>query len=205
MFHVKHSLEMRLESYKTLITDYHTTLDLMSDKGLARFDEMVTDSLVYAERIKSLPSASKIIIDVGSGAGLPGIPLALALPHYTLCLIERRSRRATFLKLVSSQLGLHNVRVYLSDVTDIRGVTASFVTAQAVGTLRQLYCLTRHLHGPEVCILSRKGETWQEEMDELTLVSQTADEAKATTMPLSRHGTLVSVQMPGGRACRPLE
>ena len=203
MFHVKHSLEAGLESYKVLVSKYHTTLDLMSSKGLARLNEMVADSLAYAELIKASSPSDKNILDVGSGAGLPGIPLALALPHHTLHLVERRSRRAAFLKLVSGQLGLDNVRVYLSDVTEIKGVKASFVTAQAVGSLQQLYCLTRHLHSSEVSILSRKGKMWQQEVEALKLATQSG-EAEAATMPLSHHGTLVSVQMPGGQVCRPL-
>ena len=203
MFHVKHLLETGLESYKTLVADYHATLDLMSSKGLARLGEMVEDSLTYARHVETLPGGT--VLDVGSGAGLPGIPMALALPHHTFHLVERRSRRAAFLKLASSQLGLTNVKVYLSDVAKIKDVEASFVTAQAVASLRQLYCMTRHLHESGVIIISRKGDTWRQELEELTLATRTSNDSEVTTIPLSRHGTLVSVQMPGGRVCRPLE
>ena len=202
MFHVKHSLEAGLESYKSLVAEYHTTLDLMSSKGLARLDEMVKDSLTYARYIEMLPGET--VLDVGSGAGLPGIPIALALPHHTLHLIERRSRRAAFLKLVSSQIGLGNVKVYLSDVAEIKGIEASFITAQAVGSFRQLYCLTRHLHTSKLTLLSRKGSEWQQEIETLALATKTVGTTKVMTTPLSHHGTLVSVQLPGGRACQPL-
>lgn len=203
MFHVKHSLEVGLEFYKALVADYHTTLDLMSSRGLARLDKMVGDSLAYAQCIETL--SNKTVLDVGSGAGLPGIPMALALPHHTFHFVERRNRRAAFLKLASSQLGLSNVQVHSNDVTEIEDVEAASITAQAVGSFRQLYCLTRHLHTPEITLLSRKGSEWQQEIEMLILATRTNDNLKVLTTPLSHHGTLVSVQIPGGRVCRPLE
>ena len=49
------------------------------------------------------------IADIGSGAGLPGIPLAIALPHITFTLVERMSRRANFLRNAQTALGLSNI------------------------------------------------------------------------------------------------
>ena len=79
----------------------------------------ILDSLSAAELIKALaderaaPSGqeSVTIADIGSGGGLPGIPLAAALPQYNFVLVERMSKRCAFLENAAAILGLHNVQV----------------------------------------------------------------------------------------------
>jgi len=61
------------------------------------------------------------VVDVGSGAGLPGIPLALARPDLSFCLAELRRRRVAFLELAIDSLQLRNVRVFAGKVEDLAG------------------------------------------------------------------------------------
>ena len=78
----------------------------------------ILDSLAPLSVIRNLlkDSASFKIADVGSGAGLPGIPLALCLPNAAFTLIERMGRRAGFLRDVVAVLGLSNVTVEESEM-----------------------------------------------------------------------------------------
>lgn len=66
------------------------------------------DSLLYALMI---PEGTKTVADFGSGAGFPGIPLAVALPDTEFVLVEPLRKRASFLSTVAADLGLSNVRV----------------------------------------------------------------------------------------------
>jgi 16S rRNA G527 N7-methylase RsmG len=63
----------KLNAYKELVKKYHHTLDLVSDVALEHFDEKIADSLLYAELIGAKAKPNATILDVGSGAGLPGI------------------------------------------------------------------------------------------------------------------------------------
>ncbi|MCL2609103.1 MAG: 16S rRNA (guanine(527)-N(7))-methyltransferase RsmG [Treponema sp.] len=78
----------------------------------------ILDSLsplgIIAEKLASAPAGAdgrKSIADIGSGAGLPGIPLALAMPEVPFTLIENKGRRAGFLRTMASLLALKNVTV----------------------------------------------------------------------------------------------
>ena len=201
---MKHPLTEALELYKHLLTKYHKTLDLMSDRALEGIDEKIADSLQYVRMLETVAGHASALVDVGSGNGLPSIPMALALPHWKFHLIERRQRRASFLNIVKSQLGLDNIKVHKDDVKNVAGVRVSVVTALAVGSLVKIYCLTHHLHVNTVVLLSRKGEHFETEIDALeVMLSRKVDRLETT--PLGSHGTLVAVVVAGGLACRSSE
>ena len=75
------------------------------------------DSLSGLQLIESLPGA-ETLADVGSGAGFPGIPLAVFLKDAEFCLIERRAKRAAFLRNVCLLAGLDNIRVREESLSD---------------------------------------------------------------------------------------
>ena len=95
------------------------------------------------------------VADVGSGAGLPGVPLAIVEPNREFILIESRAKRARFLSHVQGALGLKNVAVEHCRVEDLRG-RAPFdtVLARAVAPLPELLGLTEHLLGRDSVLLA---------------------------------------------------
>ena len=72
------------------------------------------------------------VIDVGSGAGFPGIPIKIWAPHISLTLIESNHKKATFLREVSRSLTLTNVNVFLGRAEDYHEAPADIVTLRAV-------------------------------------------------------------------------
>jgi 16S rRNA (guanine527-N7)-methyltransferase len=87
----------RLADYAALVRRWAPRLDLVSPGDLARFEERhIRDSLRAAPLLDGLPAGPAV--DVGSGAGLPGIPLALAARARPWRLLEPRIRRAAFLE-----------------------------------------------------------------------------------------------------------
>lgn len=96
--------------YAELVRAYSDKLDLVSPGDLERFEERhIRDSLRARRRVRRCPPGPAI--DVGSGAGLPGIPLAIADPDRRWRLLEPRRRRAAFLEEVVRDLELTNVEV----------------------------------------------------------------------------------------------
>jgi 16S rRNA (guanine527-N7)-methyltransferase len=193
----------KLNAYKELVKKYHHTLDLVSDVALEHFDQKIADSLFYAEFIRSNVKPSAAILDVGSGAGLPGLVLAIALPDQPIFLVERRQKRAAFLKIAVSQLGLKNARAFSSDVTELREISADVITAMAVGSFSLLYCLTKRLHAEKVILMSRKGEDSSKELKELEQTINSTPQL-LTRPDVSRetiYGSLVAIECVGGLEC----
>jgi len=95
--------------YLELLVKWQNTTRLVGSSDVRWIvDNVILDSLLFA---KVLPNDARRVLDLGSGAGVPGIPLAIALPHLDMTLVEARRRRASFLSHVIRELQLSRVRV----------------------------------------------------------------------------------------------
>ena len=126
-----------LDAYADLVRRWTPVLSLVAPNDLSRFtDRHVVDGLVAAEVLRDTRSGlggeALQALDLGSGAGLPGIPLAVALPEVAVTLVERSVRKARFLRLAQRELGLDNVTVLCADVGQIPSASADVVTARAL-------------------------------------------------------------------------
>ncbi|MBB5224954.1 16S rRNA (guanine(527)-N(7))-methyltransferase RsmG [Treponema ruminis] len=113
-------LEAKMEKYISILQEYNAKFDLINTDG---HDEIavrhILDSLsalpkicsIISGRFASLAEDQLSLADIGSGAGLPGIPLASALPQFHFTLIERMTKRCGFLNHCAAELGLKNVTV----------------------------------------------------------------------------------------------
>lgn len=215
-------LDTALARYASLIRRYHRTLDLMSDAGLAQIEAHLADAREYAETIAAISPTPRHLLDLGSGVGLPGVVIAGMLPDLAVELVERRRKRATFLRMALAAVERSDVVVHASDVRATSGPEVDVVTAQAVGRMVEVYELVRHRTAPSVVLMARKGDAWRDEIGELRravvarrntgeserassdsgalrLPPGAAERPSATTVlaekPLSRRGTLVAVRV----------
>ncbi|WP_229684775.1 16S rRNA (guanine(527)-N(7))-methyltransferase RsmG [Deinococcus roseus] len=143
------------QKYKALVKQYSRSLDLFGPSVEIHFDMHMDSAEEYAKYIPE----GETLLDVGSGGGLPGIPIALARPDIKVILCEIRQRRASFLNIARSQLGLSNVRIFAGDVRKFKE-PVSWVTAQAVGDLGVLLKLIQHTVTDEWHLLSRRPKDW---------------------------------------------
>jgi 16S rRNA (guanine527-N7)-methyltransferase len=98
------------------------------------------------------------LLDVGSGGGLPGIPLAIARPNLQVTLIDSIAKKTAFLLQAKAELGLDNVNVVTGRVEDYRSDRGfDVITSRAFSDLREFVTLTRHLLEPGGCWLAMKG------------------------------------------------
>ncbi|MFJ3791356.1 16S rRNA (guanine(527)-N(7))-methyltransferase RsmG [Kitasatospora sp. NPDC090091] len=115
--------------------------------------------------IAELLPANATLCDVGSGAGLPGIPVALARPDVSVTLLEPLLRRTFFLEEVVRELGLENVTVLRGRAEEVVGkVSVDVVTARAVAPLYRLAGWGLPLLRPYGQMLALKGDTAEQEL-----------------------------------------
>ena len=141
----------------------------------------------------SLPVTSLIppqasVIDIGSGAGLPGIPIALARPDLNVTLIEPLQRRVDFLIEATQEMEITVLRARAQDVT----VKADIVTARAVAPLEKLKEMSWHLLKKGGTLLAIKGESAAEEASRVA--GAQVFEIKPEGLPV---GWVISLQKTG--------
>lgn len=109
---------------------------------------------------------SATVADVGSGAGLPGIALALVRPDVEFTLIEPMERRVDWLEMVIKDLGMENVQIIRARAEEVADeVMADVVTARAVSALKKLIPMTVPLLDDAGQLIFLKGRSAQEEID----------------------------------------
>lgn len=107
------TMSNQFEKYYELLIDWNQRMNLTT---ITDRDEVVQkhfiDSVLLLTKYDKTEFENKNIIDVGTGAGFPGIPLAIMLPQTNFVLIDSLDKRITFLKTVLEELGLSNVTLY---------------------------------------------------------------------------------------------
>jgi 16S rRNA (guanine527-N7)-methyltransferase len=175
MFHVKHSaVEVEPESATTLcgeslpalrsfaldIARYGEELGLVGPREL---DRLWTRHILNSALLARLVGPGTLA-DVGSGAGFPGLVVAIMRPDVACTLIEPLGRRATWLEDESKRLGLHNVTVLNQRAEEVIGARYDSVTARAVSALKTLIPLVVPLVRPGGELVLMKGERVDQEI-----------------------------------------
>jgi 16S rRNA (guanine527-N7)-methyltransferase len=139
------------------------TFGLLGPRELPRiWGRHVINSALLSELV---PVGSKVA-DIGSGAGLPGIPMAIAQPDAHFTLIEPMERRSGWLDKVVADLGLQNVEVVRARAEEVQRTDFDIATARAVAALDKLLkLLTPLIRGSkEKTVLAMKGSRAPEEI-----------------------------------------
>lgn len=144
----------KLAAFEALVQRWNARSNLVARGDIAHLRERhTTDSLAL------LPWVAGRLADVGAGAGLPGIPLAIARPGVPVVLIERSTRKCAFLRHAIVELDLPNVDVEACDVSLYREPDAfDTVTVRAVAPPAQAWNLVRHLLKPGGSTLLQSGD-----------------------------------------------
>lgn len=129
--------------------------------------QMVTRHLLDSLAVVPHLSGERII-DVGSGAGLPGIPLALALPEREFVLLDSNGKKSRFQIQARGELGLHNVAVVNSRVEEYRPDRLfDTVITRAFASVTDILSSSRHLLAPNGEVLAMKGTLPESELETL--------------------------------------
>ena len=124
------------------------------------------DSLAILPHLKG-----KGILDVGTGAGLPGLPLAILSPEKEFMLLDSNAKKIRFVRQASIELGLSNVNVAHVRIERFQSAVGfDSILARAFASLTEILGITLRLLNPGGVILAQKGKLPQAEIDDLEQV-----------------------------------
>ena len=107
------------------------------------------------------------VIDIGTGAGFPGLPLAIAEPEFRFVLLDSNGKKIGFVQHIAGELGLDNVTAVKARIEDYApGQRFDTVIARALSAIPRLVELAGHLVGENGQLLAQKGRHPAEELDE---------------------------------------
>lgn len=167
-YNVSRETFLKLKAYEELLVEWQGKFNLVSNSTLdCAWDRHFLDS---AQLVKYIPSSAKKLYDFGSGAGFPGLVLAIMqeekTPYLKVSLVESTGKKTMFLNCVKDTLGLNNVEVLNCRVESLSHKKIDVITSRAMTALNQLleyaypFC-----HRDTVCIFP-KGKKYAEEVSE---------------------------------------
>jgi 16S rRNA (guanine527-N7)-methyltransferase len=116
-----------------------------------------------------IPDYAQTLVDLGSGAGFPGLVLAVLRPHLDITLIEADARKAAFLGEAARKMGLAKPpQIAIGRIESVTPVGADIVAARALAPLGQLMAWADRHRGTNTICLFHKGKGWQAELTEAT-------------------------------------
>jgi 16S rRNA (guanine527-N7)-methyltransferase len=148
----------RLLEYLALLSKWNRTYNLTAIREpLAMVSHHLLDSLAVLPYLP-MPAHGATLADCGSGAGLPGIPLALARPEWRVALAEASEKKAAFLRQAVIELGLANAEVYEGRVESWRPAQRfAVVISRAFSGLGEFIGACRHLVAADGVLAAMKG------------------------------------------------
>jgi 16S rRNA (guanine527-N7)-methyltransferase len=155
-----------LLEYLSLLLRWNRSFNLTAVRDpLAMVDRHLLDSLAILPHV---PAAGLRLIDVGTGAGLPGVPLAIMQPENSVDLLDSNGKKTRFLFQVKTALGLANMAVRHARVEDwVPGDGYDIVLSRAFASLPDMVSCCAHLCDSETRLLAMKGQLPEGELADL--------------------------------------
>lgn len=181
---IAEATQQKLLDYLALIHKWNKVHNLTAVRDPA---DMVTlhllDSLAVLPHIKA-----KRLLDVGSGAGLPGIPLAICLPQLQVTVLDSIEKKASFMRQAKAELGLSNLEVVSGRVEQYQpSELYDVIISRAFSDLQLFTKLTKHLGTPGGQWLAMKGVHPHEELAQIDMQPSRIEPLKVAGLEAQRH------------------
>ena len=153
----------KLEAFALLLFEWNQVHNLTGAKNITAINENIIDSLYPLTFIKS----PETLLDVGTGAGFPGLVLAMALPECEVVLAEPLKKRVSFLKYAAIDLALKNVKVEGKRVEKVEHEAFAMISSRAVTNTKLLLELTQQVANVQTEYLFYKGSRVFDEIEDV--------------------------------------
>ena len=154
---------VKLEQFASLLHEWNQIHNLTGAKSIEAIYVNIVDSLYPLTFIEK----PKTLLDVGTGAGFPGLVLAIALPQTKVVLAEPLKKRVSFLKYASIDLELSNVTVEAKRVESVVHEAFDLISSRAVTNTRLLLDLTAKISDAHTKYLFYKGSRVFDEIEDV--------------------------------------
>lgn len=155
----------RLATFGRMVADENASQNLIAPSTIERmWSRHMLDS---AQLVALAPEDIATWIDVGTGAGFPGIVAAVLLPRALITLVEPRRRRVEFLTRAAEDLALDNVTIMQAKVERVVATPADVISARAVASSEMLIDLTAHLRAKSTRYILPRGRSGHDEVESL--------------------------------------
>ncbi|MCP4702651.1 MAG: 16S rRNA (guanine(527)-N(7))-methyltransferase RsmG [Gammaproteobacteria bacterium] len=163
-FELPGNLEGRLLDYLALLVKWNRVYNL---SGVREAEEMIPRHLLDSLAVLPYVRGPRIL-DVGTGAGLPGLPLALARPDWHWVLLDSNAKKTRFVTQAVLELGMENVEVVRNRVESFHPhALFACIVSRAYAGLQRFYTQTARLCAPQGRILAMKGKLPKTEIMEM--------------------------------------
>ncbi|MEA2100069.1 MAG: 16S rRNA (guanine(527)-N(7))-methyltransferase RsmG [Campylobacterota bacterium] len=151
-----------IQKYKENLFKWNKIHNLTGAKDEETINDFIYDAVFP---VSFLPKVNTLL-DIGTGAGFPGMILAIALPETQVTLVEPLTKRVSFLQFIKADLGLDNVSVVKKRVENMESKIFDIITSRAVTDTKMLLKLSENFRDENSQLLFYKGEKVYEEVDE---------------------------------------
>ncbi len=159
---VDESFYEAIEHYKAHFHKWNKIHNLSGYYSDEELDYYILDSLLPLE---FLPTHIKSVLDIGTGAGFPGLILAMARKDMHFTLVEPHKKRASFLQFVTADVPLNNVTVVRSKIEALPPQRFDLITSRAVSETNILLEMSKNFRDEKSYLLFYKGERVYDEID----------------------------------------
>lgn len=162
------ALSAKLNKYHELLLKWSKVINLVAPSTLP--DAKMRHFVDSTQIIPLIPADAKILFDIGSGAGFPGMVLAIECPNLSVHLIESDTKKCSFLGTISRETDIpviiHNRRI--ESVDNLNEALPDVITARALASLSELLALTKQWWetNPRLTLIFPKGAKANEEVAE---------------------------------------
>ncbi len=159
----------RLLAYLAMIHKWNQVYNLTAVREpAAMLTQHLIDSLSLIAPLRRHSHGRDLrVMDVGSGGGLPGVVLAIAMPELTVVCVDAVAKKSSFIRQVAAELRLNNLRGEHARVESLKTEPFDLVTSRAFASLIDFTRLTRQHLKPGACWIAMKGQLPQDEIDAL--------------------------------------
>jgi len=182
----------KLLDYLVLLGKWNKSYNLTAiTNPVKMISHHLLDSLAIFDAVKSAGTA----LDVGTGAGLPGLPLAIAMPDSKWILLDSNGKKTRFLQQVVAQCNISNAEVVQSRVEDYHaGKPFDIIVSRAYASLSSFVDSVQHLSRPETILLTMKAGLGTEEAEALDSTKYLIEETRLQIPDINSNRSLVKLR-----------
>ncbi len=159
---VNEEVKAKIDFFTEEILKWNKIHNLTGKTTEEEISELIYDSIYPYE---FLPEA-KTVLDIGTGAGFPGLVLSFVKPETKFVLVEPSTKRTSFLNFVKSSLKLDNVEVKRARIEEIEPFTCDVIVSKAVSSAQDLYKMSENFMDENTTLLLYKGKNTASEAEE---------------------------------------